>query len=182
VLLKVKALVCSLAALGALTLTTSAAAAASTTPAPAPAQSNAVTVPISGSGTNPSGQAVNFAGTFTPQHFQTQNGQLTVTGALVGTLTNTVTGATQPVAAQQVTMPVASANATCPILNLTVGPLDLNLLGLMVHLNQVVLTINAQSGPGNLLGNLLCSVAGLLDNGGSTTALAQLLNQILAAL
>jgi hypothetical protein len=36
----------------------------------------------------------------------------------------------------------------------------------MVHLNQVVLDITAQSGPGNLLGNLLCSVANLL-NGGS---------------
>jgi hypothetical protein len=36
---------------------------------------------------------------------------------------------------------------------------------LQVHLNQVVLNITAQSGPGNLLGNLLCSVAGLLNQG-----------------
>jgi hypothetical protein len=52
----------------------------------------------------------------------------------------------------------------------------------MVHLNQVVLDITAQSGPGNLLGNLLCSVAHLLDNTGNATGLAALLNQILAAL
>ena len=35
--------------------------------------------------------------------------------------------------------------------------------GLKVHLNQVILDITAQSGPGNLLGNLLCSVANLLN-------------------
>jgi hypothetical protein len=54
----------------------------------------------------------------------------------------------------------------------------------MVHLNQVVLDITAQQGPGNLLGNLLCGVAGLLDNNGSTplAGLVQLLNQLLARL
>jgi hypothetical protein len=54
--------------------------------------------------------------------------------------------------------------ATCTILHLVLGPLDLNLLGLKVHLNRVVLDITAQSGSGNLLGNLLCAVAHLLDN------------------
>ena len=49
------------------------------------------------------------------------------------------------------------------VLNLVLGPLDLNLLGLVVHLNQVVLDIIAVTGAGNLLGNLLCAVAGLLD-------------------
>jgi hypothetical protein len=46
-------------------------------------------------------------------------------------------------------------SGTCDILHLTLGPLDLNLLGLMVHLDRVVLDITAQSGPGQLLGNLL---------------------------
>jgi len=46
----------------------------------------------------------------------------------------------------------------CPILDLTLGPLDLNLLGLLVHLDQVHLTITADS-EGGLLGQLL---AGLL--------------------
>jgi hypothetical protein len=49
--------------------------------------------------------------------------------------------------------------AICPVLDLTLGPLDLNLLGLMVHLNQVHLTITADS-TGGVLGNLLCSLAG----------------------
>lgn len=59
---------------------------------------------------------------------------------------------------------VPAAAATCTILHLVLGPLDLNLLGLHVHLNRVVLDITAVSGAGNLLGNLLCAVAHLLDN------------------
>jgi hypothetical protein len=51
----------------------------------------------------------------------------------------------------------------CPILHLELGPLDLDLLGLVVHLDRVVLDITAVPGPGNLLGNLLCAIAGLLD-------------------
>lgn len=63
--------------------------------------------------------------------------------------------------------------ATCSILHLVLGPLDLNLLGLKVHLNKVVLDITAQSGSGNLLGNLLCAVAHLLD--GTSPSLLDLL-------
>lgn len=64
------------------------------------------------------------------------------------------------------------------------GPLDLDLLGLVVHLNQVHLNITADAGPGNLLGNLLCAIAGLLDPGplSNLQALVNLLNQILAIL
>ena len=47
---------------------------------------------------------------------------------------------------------------------------------------QVHLNITAEQGPGNLLGNLLCAVAGLLDNGGALTSITSLLNQILQAL
>jgi hypothetical protein len=45
----------------------------------------------------------------------------------------------------------------CPVLDLTLGPLDLNLLGLMVHLNRVHLTITADS-TGGILGSLLCGL------------------------
>ena len=54
---------------------------------------------------------------------------------------------------------VQSAQRICPVLDLTLGPLDLNLLGLMVHLDTVHLTITADSN-GGLLGSLLCSLAG----------------------
>lgn len=74
-------------------------------------------------------------------------------------------------------VPVADPSGSCPILSLTLGPRHLDLLGLVVDLNQVVLNITAQPGPGQLLGNLLCSVAHLLDNNVSGTALTNLINE-----
>ncbi len=57
----------------------------------------------------------------------------------------------------------------CDILNLAVGPVDLDLLGLVVELDDcndgpVTVDIVALEG-GGLLGDLLCEVAGLLDGG-----------------
>lgn len=79
-----------------------------------------------------------------------------------------------------------SARASCTILHLVLGPLDLNLLGLKVHLDKVVLDITAHSGSGNLLGNLLCAVAHLLDNKSPTLNdllnLSSLLNRIIGIL
>jgi len=72
-----------------------------------------------------------------------------------------------------------------PILHLVLGPLDLNLLGLHVELNQVVLDITAETGPGNLLGNLLAAIANLLNGPPAPSVLTQivgLLNQILGLL
>ena len=80
---------------------------------------------------------------------------------------------------------VASSAAACDVLNLVLGPLDLNLLGLEINLQRVVLDIVAVPGAGNLLGNLLCAVAGLLDGGplaGLLGQLQSLLNQILGLL
>jgi hypothetical protein len=80
-------------------------------------------------------------------------------------------------------LPVAIvAPTTCDVLHLTLGPLDLNVLGLVVHLDQIQLDITAQQAPGNLLGNLLCAVAHLLDGTGPLSGLTVLLNQILAIL
>jgi hypothetical protein len=59
----------------------------------------------------------------------------------------------------------AQAPATCQVLNLVLGPLDLNLLGLVVQLygpqrNQpVTLTITATRG-GGVLGDLFCGLSG----------------------
>lgn len=73
------------------------------------------------------------------------------------TVTNNLTG-------QSVTGVVpATVGAACDILTLDLGPLNLDVLGLVVDLSEVHLDITAEPGPGNLLGNLLCAVAGLLD-------------------
>jgi hypothetical protein len=127
-----------------------------------------------------------FSGVLTLTRFYVQNGALVADGVLNGTLTDaSLAGGSAPVTSQAVTAaPVQSLAASCQILNLVLGPLHLNLLGLNVDLNTIVLNITAQPGPGNLLGNLLCSVAGLLNGGlsGVLGQIADLLNQILAAL
>jgi hypothetical protein len=70
---------------------------------------------------------------------------------------------------------VATHQGTCQILDLILGPLHLDLLGLVVDLygqttsDPVRVTITGEPGHG-LLGDLLCSLAG----GGSITSLAQL--------
>jgi hypothetical protein len=72
-------------------------------------------------------------------------------------------------------MRVANHQGTCQILDLILGPLHLDLLGLVVRLygrtrqDPVRVTITGEPGHG-LLGDLLCSLAG----GGNITSLAQL--------
>ena len=75
-----------------------------------------------------------------------------------------------------------AAQLSCQILRLSIGTIDLNLLGLTVHLNPVLLIINAVPGPGNLLGNLLCAIVNLLNGGGPLAQIVNLLNQLLALL
>uniref|UniRef100_Q024A1 ABC transporter substrate-binding protein n=1 Tax=Solibacter usitatus (strain Ellin6076) TaxID=234267 RepID=Q024A1_SOLUE len=139
------------------------------------ATGSALSIPITAA--NNSGNAT-FNGVYTVTGFALQGSNVVAVGNLVGTLTSKSTQTTTSIS-QAVTLPV-SATGSCPILHLELGPLDLNLLGLQVHLNQVVLDITAQSGPGNLLGNLLCDVANLLNN--PTQDLVNLLNQIVAIL
>src|SRR5437764_752829 len=59
------------------------------------------------------------------------------------------------------TLTNTTPNATTPILNLHVGAIHLDVLGLKVDTSDICLAITAQSGPGNLLGNLLGDVAHL---------------------
>ena len=171
-----------IALLFALVLTVAAAAvatvaAAPASAAPAPKATAPSTLPIvgtvAGGGT--------FTGTLSNLEFVNQNGALAVTGDLTGTLTNALGTVIGTVTGVPVTLPIGSAvpGTSCEILDLTLGPLDLDLLGLVVHLDTVHLNITAERGPGNLLGNLLCAVAGLLDGGTGGGFLANLLNRLL---
>ena len=109
------------------------------------------------------------------------NGQLVASGlATVNTASGTAIGVfqNQPLAATT----VASKNS-CPILHLVIGPIKLNLLGLVVTTNQIVLDITAVPGAGNLLGNLLCAVANLLNQTPAPLSeVSALLTQILGSL
>ena len=166
----------------------------------APAAATAAAAPHGGyseavTGTTSDGRTV--TGTFTPRKFHVVKKELVVKGLLEGTIAG---GDKAPrTFHRSVSMPVedvvAGSNAagggrlapsaaiSCDVLNLVLGPLDLNLLGLEIHLDQVVLDIIAV--PGALLGDLLCAVAGLLSGGPLGTLLRQLqtlLNQILGQL
>jgi hypothetical protein len=138
-------------------------------------------------GTTSAGRKV--TGTFTPLHVVKKHGGLRMLGLVQGVVHQPGRDA-RFAALRSVPLTAvdgskigraAVAARTCSVLHLTLGPLDLNLLGLTVHLDRVVLNIDAQSGSGNLLGNLLCSVAGLLD-GGPLGQLSGLLNRILGLL
>ena len=156
---------------------------------PSPTQQQATAAPQVGPLTVP---IVGTAGTdavATITSFQVVDGVLTAVGTITGTVATTdVTGTTilTDVTNAAFTAPVTVLQqaGTCRVLDLVLGPLHLDLLGLVVDLNQVNLDITAVPGPGNLLGNLLCAVAHLLD-GGNTTALqnvVDVLNRILGAL
>jgi hypothetical protein len=107
-------------------------------------------------------------------------------------------GRSLPVFAASSTLRARAAETTCQVLKLVLGPLHLDLLGLVVDLyghsktEPVIVTINAQPEKG-LLGQLLCGLAGgtgvtslgglqsLLSSLGlnlSTTQIQNLLNQL----
>ena len=99
--------------------------------------------------------------------FTTQNGAL----AAVFRLTNDVTGAVT-----QITVPITTQQpgTTCTILDLTIQPIDLDLLGLHLHTDTIHVVLTGQRG--TLLGNLLC---GLFFGPGPLQPVVSLLNNAL---
>jgi hypothetical protein len=71
----------------------------------------------------------------------------------------------------------APTSGDCPILNLELGEIDLNLLGLEVHTSQICLDVTAHEGEG-LLGDLLCGLSGGLDLGGILGQLDDVIGQV----
>lgn len=100
------------------------------------------------------------------------------------TLSGTITGTGLPSGGTPFSVPVQNLDTSsgCTVLTLDLGPLHLDLLGLVVDLAPVNLDITAVPGNGNLLGNLLCAVAGLLDNNGPVQGISALLNRVLTGL
>lgn len=141
-------------------------------------------IPVTGSQSN--GKA--FQGFVSIDKFgydQAKN-QLLVTGVLIGTATKD-DGTTSTVAQKLIDVPATMTSSSkgkqlkqlsTNILSLNIsGPISLNLLGLTVNLSPLTLNIDAVTGPGNLLGNLLFAVVNLL-NGGPLAQLLQLIDQI----
>jgi hypothetical protein len=78
--------------------------------------------------------------------------------------------------------PMQVAGPTCAILSLVLGPLHLDVLGLVVDLNRVVMNIVGHTGAGKLLGNLLCALVGILDGGVVLARFLSILNDLLTAI
>jgi hypothetical protein len=134
----------------------------------APSDSPLAAVPVTG--TLADGGA--FTGTLSITEVAAEGGRLLGTGTLVGTADGTPVS--QSVQGQDLGI---TAAASCDILNLDLGPLHLDLLGLVVDLAPVHLDITGLTGDGKLVGNLLCAITGLLD-GPDGGLLANLLNQL----
>ena len=135
-----------------------------------------VSVPIAGT-TSKGGK---FSGNFAIQQFRVVGDQIVAVGTLTGTVQNGV-GNVIGTVLKTIQIITNITGASCDILHLELGPLDLDLHGLVVHLNRVVLDIDADP-TGGLLGALLCAVANLLDIGGPLADIVALLNQILGLL
>lgn len=87
----------------------------------------------------------------------------------------------QPLSYQTDTTTTEPDPGVCDVLFLDIQPIELNLLGLQLTTSRITLDLNAIPGEGNLLGNLVCALAGLLD--GTPDAIGELtdrLNEILS--
>jgi len=98
-------------------------------------------------------------------------------------LTQLLQGALRDVTSRAATPSILTGN----VLHLSLGPVDLKLLGLDVHLDNcnngpVTVDVTAVPGPGNLLGNLLSNLAGLLNQNPNHGQLNRLLGEITHAI
>ena len=143
-------------------------------------QPTSISETVTGTAANAAGVVGAFTGTATVTDFAINAAgdlvaNVQVTGATV------IGGVTTPVS--QATTTAVAAAGTCPVLDLDLGAIHLDVLGLVVDLAPVNLDIVAQSGSGKLLGNLLCAVVRLLDGpagaGNAVSNLLDLINNLL---
>jgi hypothetical protein len=149
----------------------------------APAAQAVSAIPVHGKVLNENGKRVGtFTGKVTDLEasvVKTTHGKvLKLSGHLDGTVVRDGTASTSATVSKNFTT-TSKAIAACDILNLDIGAIHLNLLGLVVDLAPIHLDVTAVPGAGNLLGNLLCAVAGLLD---PSSALANFINGLLSLL
>ena len=120
-----------------------------------------------------------FEGVMTVTRFDLSGERdLVASGVLTGTAT--VAGVATPITQNFTGVPVTMRghHSRCEIVNLDLGPLHLDVLGLVVDLNEVILDVAGDTGAGNLLGNLLCAVTHLLDGTGALGSILNFLDRI----
>jgi hypothetical protein len=152
---------------------------------PAAAQTTGAAVPIGVTGRAQGGGQ--FTGTATINRIERRGTALVAVGIVRGTLTRDnrsvgsalVTNVAWPVQLQagsiigiegtparprilQARWVLAQAPEICPVVNLALGPVDLNLLGIVVALDPIALDLHGEVG--TPLGDLVCQVSDLLGN------------------
>jgi hypothetical protein len=141
------------------------------------------TVPLTGKAKN----GKTFSGTYTIDRFTRSGGKQYAVGTVKGRLKG------RRVKREDVRIPVALSRPAqgaqipptpnaCQILNLTLQPIDLNLLGLRLRTSRIDLRLEGVPGAGQLVGNLLCGILGILDPQAATPATPSQLTQVLNAL
>lgn len=181
-------------------------AAAASTSTSTTAVPNVSTVPalytVHVTGASKSGKQ--FKGSYGIQRFTTRNGKAYAVGTLKGTLNGhhvtkydvmmpaSLTGTPSSTSSSSSSASARDAQASCSVLNLVLGPVNLNLLGLVVQLGggngvgapttPINLKITAVPGAGNLLGNLLCDITNALNQNGVLSQLNGDLSQLTSAL
>jgi len=110
--------------------------------------------------------------------YESRAGNLKVVGRLEGRILNDNGRVVDTVAERVRTHVAVGQRAECPILKLRTGRIFLDLLGLQLDIAPIAIDLTAV--PGNLLGNLLCAVAGLLDGPGLLSQLIALLNALVS--
>ncbi len=125
-----------------------------------------------------------FRGKLTINSFREEGGKIVADGTVTGKAikngrSRRISGdVVVPVTVQRSEVEIV---AICQILNLVLGPIDLNLLGLRLRTNTIRVRLTADS-EGGLLGSILCGLSGAGPDGLGLQAIIDLLNDILAAL
>lgn len=182
------ALVAAVMAIGTVGVSTAGASNGTTVPTKITQVPPLYTMNISGAAKN----GKQFVGTYGIQRFVVgKDGKAYAYGTLKGKLKGrhvTRYGVTMPVSVNNTANGARTAQATCPVLNLVIGPVDLNLLGLRVRLGggtdfsqPIVLDLTAYQGQG-LLGDLLCGVSNLLNQNNLLSQLTGQVQQLVATL
>jgi hypothetical protein len=132
-----------------------------------------------------------FVGTLTVLKFVVRDGQVAAIGIVRGTATSATGAALGTALVGPLTLPVqvgpavtatttaapVVVQATCPVLHIEIGATNLNVLGLVVVTQPVVLDVSGDTA--GVLGNLVCTV---LDTLNTVVDLVGLLNQLLGLL
>jgi len=138
-----------------------------------------------------------FSGTLTINRFAVRHGKPVAIGAISGSIKTSSGSQTVVHASLELPVMISDATglrlqrdtsdldrptirfiqATCGIVRVAIGGTDVDLLGLMTHLDPVTLQLNGDSG--GVLGNLVCQVLTLLNN---VVGLVGVLNAILGVL